>query len=44
MTRYVALPKVLAVSKTDDQIVDWMTPIANYLKDLPAGWTIPIGM
>jgi hypothetical protein len=20
-----------------------MTPIANYLKDLPAGWTIPIG-
>jgi len=25
------------------QIVEWMTPIANYLKDLPAGWTIPIG-
>jgi hypothetical protein len=30
-------------AQANNQIVEWMTPIANYLKDLPAGWTIPIG-
>lgn len=27
-----------------DQIVDWLKPAANWMKDLPAGWLIPIAI
>ncbi|WVW85051.1 hypothetical protein I302_107087 [Kwoniella bestiolae CBS 10118] len=35
---------VILMSVYHDQIVDWMTPFANWMKDLPAGWTIPIAI
>ncbi|ORX37080.1 hypothetical protein BD324DRAFT_656291 [Kockovaella imperatae] len=27
-----------------DEIVEWLRPVANWMKDLPAGWVIPIAV
>ncbi|WWC62935.1 uncharacterized protein I303_105533 [Kwoniella dejecticola CBS 10117] len=35
---------VILMSLYHDEIVDWMTPFANWMKDLPGGWAIPIGI
>ncbi|KAK6907837.1 hypothetical protein I203_101838 [Kwoniella mangroviensis CBS 8507] len=40
----IAAVLVILMSLYHDQIVDWMTPFANWIKDLPAGWTIPIAI
>ncbi|WRT68099.1 uncharacterized protein IL334_005074 [Kwoniella shivajii] len=35
---------VILMSLYHDEIVKWMTPFANWMKDLPGGWAIPIGI
>ncbi|EIW67590.1 hypothetical protein TREMEDRAFT_74454 [Tremella mesenterica DSM 1558] len=35
---------VILMSVFHDQIVGWLTPVANWMKNLPAGWTIPIAV
>ncbi|WWC71080.1 uncharacterized protein I206_105033 [Kwoniella pini CBS 10737] len=40
----VGVVLVILMSLYHDQIVDWMTPFANWMKKLPGGWAIPIGI
>lgn len=35
---------VILMTVYHDQIVGWLTPAANWMKALPAGWTIPIAV
>nr|XP_031864511.1 uncharacterized protein CI109_000426 [Kwoniella shandongensis]KAA5531583.1 hypothetical protein CI109_000426 [Kwoniella shandongensis] len=35
---------VCLMSLYHDEIVDWLTPVANWMKALPGGWTIPIAI
>ncbi|WWC88340.1 uncharacterized protein L201_003250 [Kwoniella dendrophila CBS 6074] len=35
---------VVMMSLYHDEIVNWMKPFANWMKDLPGGWAIPIGI
>lgn len=44
MIRYVPVyePCLRTWPCADAQIVAWLTPFANRMKSLPAGWTVPI--
>ncbi len=35
---------VILMTVYHDQIVTWLTPAAEWMRDLPAGWTIPIAI
>ncbi|WVQ96249.1 hypothetical protein IAU59_003353 [Kwoniella sp. CBS 9459] len=40
----VAAVLVALMTIYHDDIVNWMQPFANWMKDLPGGWAIPIGI
>ncbi|TYJ53388.1 hypothetical protein B9479_005988 [Cryptococcus floricola] len=40
----VGIVLVCLMSLYHDEIVDWLRPVADWMKDLTAGWTIPIAV
>lgn len=40
----ICIVVVVLMTVYHDQIVEWLTPAANWMKALPAGWVIPIAV